>query len=105
MVVVSKTQKARSLIYFISARRYIENRIQRTKKQKTLKGKTMTKKQMFDAAKKEYFTCMNMWRWHEDEGEREQADRWHNDGIQTERLIHLMFGQSVDVFSEWLEQL
>lgn len=64
----------------------------------------MTKKEMLAAAKHEYFTCMDMWQWYYEEGKTEQAERWHSDAMQTEHLIHIMFGDSVNVFHEWLDR-
>ena len=62
----------------------------------------MTKKQMLEKLQEEFNNNYNVYLMFKDLGYTETADKWWRAANQTEIIIHMLFGDDINVFDNYL---
>lgn len=64
----------------------------------------MTKAKMLETLINEYISNMTVCDFFKKQGNLESADCWWRDAYQTEHIIHMLFGDDIDVYTVYLNQ-
>lgn len=62
----------------------------------------MTKAKMLETLQQEYNDCYNVYLMLKDMGDTKSANKWWDMAHQTENIIHMLFGDDINVFDSYL---